>query len=336
MWARRQRLPPGPKVVLLMLADAADPERGECWPSVRWLEEATSLSDRSIQRHVSRLRDLGLIEVEERYGHKGRQTSNLFRLRLHGAAQGLGEGDRLSPGGDVAVTPPVTVVSPHETTTGISQRTDEREGAREAEKGVSAPDAREVGGDVGSADVAFVRLMTAWPTAAVDDREAGWAAWGRLGLDDRHSAVAAVAAYLAEERRCGRTLTCSVATYLAQRRWQHLKAPAPAESKPALVALAPYSRPWCAELHRRAASDATLRSARTMVSLGTSTTVRASEAPDERTCSGLVRVPVRGDDFRAWRVWFEARGIRLAATDLPPEFWAPSLRPPVTGGERAA
>ena len=64
-----------------------------------------------------------------------------------------------------------------------------------------------------------------------------------------------------------------------------------------------------------------------MLTMGTSCTAKASEAPDEAACSALVRVTVGGDDFAAWRAWFEARGVRLNASVVPPEFWAPSLRP---------
>jgi hypothetical protein len=312
IWAKRQRLPPGPKIVLLMLADAADPERGECWPSVRWMQEATSLSDRSIQRYFAHLRERGLIEIEDRFGHKGRQTSNLFRLRLHGSPATSGEGDR---------------VSPHETLTGISHRTDEREGAREVRQRVSSQVETKIGTLVGSGDEGFEKLMTAWPSAAIDDRDAAWCTWLKLGAPDRAAAVAGVAAFVSEMKRHGRTMTCAAATYLRQRKWRQLRISSHVGTKCELMTLQPFSRQWCAMLHRLAGSEATLRRARLMLTIGSSCTVTASDAPDEAACDALLRVPLGGEDFAAWRAWFEARGVRLNASMVPPEFWAPSLRP---------
>lgn len=72
---------PGTKLLLLALADHADDEGNNCWPSVEYLAWKTSLSERHVRRMLSDLRAQGvLIPVDREAG--GRHRSVVYRVDL--------------------------------------------------------------------------------------------------------------------------------------------------------------------------------------------------------------------------------------------------------------
>lgn len=80
-WIRPIKVSPTQKVVLWALADRAN-EKGEAWPSIETLMEATCLSDRAIQKALMEMRKAGLLTAEP---GGGRHRTTLYRLPL-GAA----------------------------------------------------------------------------------------------------------------------------------------------------------------------------------------------------------------------------------------------------------
>ena len=72
-------LPSSEKLLLLVLADAAS-EEGVCWPRQSVLAARSSLSDRSVRRILDDLRELGLVDWEQR----GLTRSNLYRIDVDG------------------------------------------------------------------------------------------------------------------------------------------------------------------------------------------------------------------------------------------------------------
>ena len=70
-------LPCAEKMVLLALSDNANDE-GVCWPSIRTICRKTSLTERTVQKCISRLGEKGLLSVQERYGR-----SNVFHLTTY-------------------------------------------------------------------------------------------------------------------------------------------------------------------------------------------------------------------------------------------------------------
>lgn len=92
-WALDQFIPqPGPKLVLIALANAANGKHNDaCFPPKKQLAKDTSMSERTITRHVQWLETNGFIRVERRFdGDTGRTVSNrYFFLR--------GEGDKMTP-----------------------------------------------------------------------------------------------------------------------------------------------------------------------------------------------------------------------------------------------
>ena len=88
-WALAQSLAPGPKFVLVVLADAAD-DQGVCWPRVSTIAERVGVSRRTVQRSIQYLVQRNLIVVEPRLRNDGSSSLNRYRLRLV-------EGVKLSP-----------------------------------------------------------------------------------------------------------------------------------------------------------------------------------------------------------------------------------------------
>ncbi len=69
--------------VYCALSDYAANKTGLCWPRMDTLAATLGISVRSVQRHLSALRDAGLIEfVERRRSARGRFSSWCYRLVL--------------------------------------------------------------------------------------------------------------------------------------------------------------------------------------------------------------------------------------------------------------
>ena len=65
------------------LADYASNENGLCWPRMDTLASTLNLSVRTVQRHLTALREAGLIEfVDRRRTSRGRFSSWTYRLLL--------------------------------------------------------------------------------------------------------------------------------------------------------------------------------------------------------------------------------------------------------------
>jgi len=82
-WAFAQEdLKPGPKLVLLALADRAN-EEGLCWPSIPTLARKCSMGERTVQVVVKFLALCGCLQISEQFvpGTKARR-GNLYQLLL--------------------------------------------------------------------------------------------------------------------------------------------------------------------------------------------------------------------------------------------------------------
>lgn len=75
------------KLVAIILADHADAD-GLCWPSYRRIAQRANMTERSVARHVVKLRELGIITkvrsgtVVKREGRNVRLT-NMYRMNEH-------------------------------------------------------------------------------------------------------------------------------------------------------------------------------------------------------------------------------------------------------------
>jgi len=80
-WAFKQDVHPGPKLVLLALADHANGQTGLCIPGQKLLAEQCSMSVKTVQRHIKALEDAGLLRREARMRGEGRgRTSDRYFL----------------------------------------------------------------------------------------------------------------------------------------------------------------------------------------------------------------------------------------------------------------
>lgn len=81
-WAIKQPLPTHEKFVLLMMANYASNDRGDCYPSIGTLAGNTGLSKDSVMRAIKALEKRGLLDVVRRK-QEGVNLPNVYRLQLN-------------------------------------------------------------------------------------------------------------------------------------------------------------------------------------------------------------------------------------------------------------
>lgn len=118
-WAWGQMVKPGPKLVLMRLADFAN-EDHEAWPRVRTLAEACSVSEKTARRYVHELETAGLLVRREQRAENGAQMADRYILcvdRETPATDGEtgGQIDHLSQNGPVVTgdQPPLVTGDHH-------------------------------------------------------------------------------------------------------------------------------------------------------------------------------------------------------------------------------
>lgn len=90
-WAKRQICgSPTVKAVLVHLANSADADHDECFPSVRAIAEATEFSGRAVQGALRKLEEFGLINTLSQTRDDGGNKSNRYYVNL-GVVSPLGE-----------------------------------------------------------------------------------------------------------------------------------------------------------------------------------------------------------------------------------------------------
>lgn len=93
-------LAPGPKLVLLAIADHHNESTGLCCPSMATLALRAGVSRRSARRHVELLRERGLVSTTDRTRANGSFTTHEYHLMGDGAP-----GANLAPGQGPPVAP---------------------------------------------------------------------------------------------------------------------------------------------------------------------------------------------------------------------------------------
>lgn len=73
-------VPAPERFTLLALADRAD-EDGRCWPSIPRLAQKCRTGESTVRRHLTALRSLGVITIEQRWNNSSVYTINLPKLR---------------------------------------------------------------------------------------------------------------------------------------------------------------------------------------------------------------------------------------------------------------
>lgn len=72
-------MPPVQKLVLFVLADAAN-ENGVCWPSIQYLADKASVSERTVQRVLAEAESQGLLRRQPRFRQDRSRTSSEYLL----------------------------------------------------------------------------------------------------------------------------------------------------------------------------------------------------------------------------------------------------------------
>ena len=85
-WAWEQELPAVTKFILIALADHADDE-GVCWPGQKGIAKKCVVSRQTVNAHIKKLLDMGLLTWTVRHRDDGSITSNLYQLTLRPALQ---------------------------------------------------------------------------------------------------------------------------------------------------------------------------------------------------------------------------------------------------------
>lgn len=100
-WAVEIKLPVKEKITLLMLANYASNENGDCYPSINTLAEVTGMSRDSVMRAIKSLEEMGMLRVNRRQV-EGVNLPNSYTLNLRGVVAHSGEGSSTQQGGVVA------------------------------------------------------------------------------------------------------------------------------------------------------------------------------------------------------------------------------------------
>lgn len=80
-WAVKQPLPTNEKFLLIMLANYASNEDGDCFPAIETLMRDTALARSTVRKCLVNLQTKGYISAHERWSN-GRQLSNSYQMAM--------------------------------------------------------------------------------------------------------------------------------------------------------------------------------------------------------------------------------------------------------------
>lgn len=100
-WAVQQDLPMREKMVLVMLANYASNERGDCYPSINALAKDCGAGKDTIIRAIKTLEEGGYLSINRRQ-QEGVNLPNTYTLNMQGVVANSDYGSRLQQGGVVA------------------------------------------------------------------------------------------------------------------------------------------------------------------------------------------------------------------------------------------
>lgn len=192
-------------LVLLCLADHAQDETGLSWPSVAHIAERARCSERTVQRAIETLADLGWLTVERRSGHSSRYSLSMPVTPdthvtpdndTHVTPDILTGVTPVSPTPDTSVTPPPTPMSPRTV----------KEPSMNNVVGLRTQPQRD---DTVSRDIPLHVQQHTLAFVTSPDEQARWRlAWSEVHTLAREwDPIAHLLKYLAKCRKQGRTIT---------------------------------------------------------------------------------------------------------------------------------
>lgn len=261
-WAKEQRLgSPAAKSILLCLADYADAERAECWPSQAQLAADAEVSERTAREWLQRLEDWGLLHRARRTRANGARASDMIVLNLDANVRDGVERCReirAETGPDGPVLPAESAgrinrqpdadptgneqqptgnqcraykeEPPIEPPSGTSHQA--REGARESKK---FEDRKKI-------EAAYWRMIRVWPKLNGLPKDTGLKAFMALSSEDRDTAARRFPNWLAALKAQGKDHVHQPSTYFAKRLFDDI--PDPQDAPPEPVLAKPFGKPF--------------------------------------------------------------------------------------------
>ena len=99
VWADKtlNKKPASYKLVMLALADFADDDTGECWPSIDSLSEMVGISDRQVQRAIGALIADGYLSVKHVHGRSKNNTYTIIDVQKGGTDDTFTHQEKVTP-----------------------------------------------------------------------------------------------------------------------------------------------------------------------------------------------------------------------------------------------
>jgi hypothetical protein len=212
-WAVKQQLPTVEKFILIMLANYASNDDGDCFPAIDTLMRETGLARSTVQRGLKSLAESGYISAHERWAN-GRQLSNSYRM-----AMGWGEGVTQTPRG-VTHTPGGLTQTPP----GVSQ-----EGPNLSEEPINKPTPQKKD-KVDEAELTFdfEIFWAAYPKRSSNPKQPALKSYLKARKEgaSKEIILAGVMAYARTRAGKDTEYTAMAATWLNQKRWEDDYGPA--------------------------------------------------------------------------------------------------------------
>lgn len=260
-WAKEQRLgSPAAKSILLCLADYADPDQAQCWPSQAQLSADAEVSERTAREWLQRLEDWGLIERSRRNRGNGARAADMIRLNLDrritdGAARcaeikASAAADCESLPAEIAgrtYRQPETEPTGNEgQPTGNGCRAYKEEPSIEPPNGTSQQGAqareRDDFDDPKKIEAAFWRTVKDWPGFAGMPKEPARRAFLALSAEERAEAERKLPAWLVLLKAQRKSYTPAPATYFGEKLWRDV--PEAEEAQPSAIEAPPFGPVW--------------------------------------------------------------------------------------------
>ena len=209
-WAVKQKMQTNQKFLLIMLANYASNDEGDCYPSVDTLAKDTGLSRTSVQKCLKILAEKGFLEIKTRW-ENGRQLSNLYRLKQVWG-EGLPETPRCQPDGRRGLTdtpPGASHVGPNLLEEPINQPI--------TPKSPSKPPF-----DEKAAEEEFEKFWELYPKRPSNPKQPAKKSFIKALKDGtpKEDIFEGLAAYAETRRGKNSEYTAMAATWLNQRRWE--------------------------------------------------------------------------------------------------------------------
>lgn len=295
-WAKEQRLgSPAAKSILLCLADYADPDRAECWPSQAQLASDAEVSERTAREWLQRLEDWGLLRRSRRTRASGARASDMIVLNLgatvHDGAERCREikAEAAADDADLPANsagrsyrqPDAEPTGNEQQPTGNQCRAYKEEPSIEPPNGTSQTareGARESGKleDRKKIETAGWALLKDWPGFAGMPKEPALRMWCALPEKDRADAARMFPHWLALLKAQKKSHVPAPSTYFGQRLWAEV--PEPKEVKPTSVEAKPFGPLWMVARLKHLLAGATMRSDLTSFERALVAEGRATEA----------------------------------------------------------